>query len=268
VSTRSALQAPDGAPLPADDPDLFSLDLRGLRTRWAEAAARGPIGAEAMAGADRRAQAFGVTGTRLMENAGTAVAAATRALAEATNRLGHGPVLVLCGPGNNGGDGLVAARRLAQGGIDCIVALVAQDARPSTPSASRNWDRLAAEPRVRRIHAPATRDLLVLGGDIDRAAVVVDALLGTGVSGALREPIRGAVELIQRARAAGVPIVAVDTPTAVDMSSGDPSDPVVQADLTVTFHRPKTGLRSRRGAALAGKVLVAPIGIPPVADRG
>ena len=59
-----------------------------------------------------------------------------------------------------------------------------------------------------------------------------------------------------------MPIVAVDTPTAVDLTSGDPSEPVVRADLTVTFHRPKTGLLTKRGAALAGKVLVAPIGIP------
>jgi NAD(P)H-hydrate epimerase len=97
---------------------------------------------------------------------------------------------------------------------------------------------------------------------------VVDALLGTGVHGALREPIRGAVDLVAKARALGIPIVAVDTPTAVDLTSGDPSDPVVQADLTVTFHRPKTGLLTRRGAALAGRVLVAPIGIPLEADRG
>ena len=65
-----------------------------------------------------------------------------------------------------------------------------------------------------------------------------------------------------------MPVLAVDTPTAVDLTSGDPSDPVVRADLTVTFHRPKTGLLTKRGAALAGKVLVAPIGIPPAADRG
>jgi NAD(P)H-hydrate epimerase len=97
---------------------------------------------------------------------------------------------------------------------------------------------------------------------------VIDALLGTGVRGALRDPIRSAVELIERARAAGMPVVAVDTPTAVDLSSGEPSDPAVRADLTVTFHRPKTGLATRRGAAHAGKVLVAPIGIPPEADRG
>ena len=65
-----------------------------------------------------------------------------------------------------------------------------------------------------------------------------------------------------------MPVVAVDTPTAVDLTSGEISDPVVRADLTVTFHRPKTGLRTRRGAAFAGKVLVAPIGIPAEADRG
>lgn len=254
--------------LPADDPELFDLDLRGLRRRWADAAARGPISAEAMTGIDLRAHAFGMPGDRLMEHAGAAVAAAARALAEATGRLGKGPILVMCGPGNNGGDGLVAARRLAQAGFEVIAALVSSKARPSTADATRNWDRLAAEPRVTRVHTAVARELAILANDVDRASLVIDALVGTGVSGALREPIRGAVELIARARQAGVPVVAVDTPSAVDLSSGDASDPVVQADLTVTFHRPKTGLRTRRGAALAGKVLVAPIGIPAEADRG
>jgi len=148
------------------------------------------------------------------------------------------------------------------------VALVSTSARPTTRDAGRNWDRLDQEPKVQRILAGSARELALLGKNVDRSSVIVDALLGTGVSGELRDPIRSAVELIGRARAAGVPVVAVDTPTAVDVSSGDPSEPVVQADLTVTFHRPKTGFLTRRGAALAGKVLVAPIGIPPEADRG
>ncbi|MCI0583779.1 MAG: NAD(P)H-hydrate epimerase [Chloroflexi bacterium] len=256
------------APLPADDRELFSLDLRGLRARWAGAAARAPIGAEAMTGADLRAQALGVPGERLMEHAGAAVAAAVHAIAAATGRAGKGPVLVLCGPGNNGGDGFVAARRLAEAGTEVIAALVSTAPRPSTRDAARNWDRLNGLSRVTRVQTPVARDTAILAADVDRASVVVDALLGTGVRGSLREPIRGAVELVAKARALGIPIVAVDTPTAVDLSSGDPSDPVVQADLTVTFHRPKTGLLTRRGAALAGKVLVAPIGIPLEADRG
>jgi NAD(P)H-hydrate epimerase len=149
-----------------------------------------------------------------------------------------------------------------------VAVLVSSDNRPGAPEAARNWDRLAAEPTVERIHAATARDVGVLAQGVEKAAVVVDALLGTGVRGALREPIRAGVELVRRAREVGVPIVAVDAPTAVDLTSGEPSEPAVQADLTVTFHRPKTGLLTRRGAALAGRVLVAPIGIPPEADRG
>jgi hydroxyethylthiazole kinase-like uncharacterized protein yjeF len=253
-------------PLPADDPELFALDLRGLRRRWAGAAARASMSAEAMSGADRRAQAFGIPGQRLMEHAGTAVAAAVRALASDLRRWDSGPILILCGPGNNGGDGFVAARHLARAGARVIVVLVASEARPASLEAARNWDRLEGQEGVSRMHAGSPRDLAIIAQGIERAAVLVDALLGTGVRGALREPIRSAVDVALRARAGGVPIVAVDTPTAVDLTSGEPSEPVVQADLTITFHRPKAGLRTRIGAALAGKVLVAPIGIPPEAD--
>ena len=222
----------------------------------------------AMTGADRRAQALGVPGGRLMEQAGTAVAAAARALALDTDRWMTGPIVILCGPGNNGGDGLVAARRLAGLGTRVVVALVAADARPTTPDAARNWDRIVRDERITIVHAPVARDVALFGRGIEKAAIIVDALLGTGVRGPLREPIRSAVELVARARASMVPVLAVDTPTAVDLTSGDPSDPAVRADLTVTFHRPKTGLLTRNGKALAGRVLVAPIGIPAEADRG
>lgn len=254
--------------LPADDPELFGLDLRGLRRHWSATADRPPIGSEAMTGADLKAQKLGIPGQRLMEHAGAAVAAAVKAIAEETERWRKGAVLVLSGPGNNGGDGFVAARYLARAGADVIAVLVSDAAVPSTADATRNWNRLDREPRVRRIHASTGLELNVLGKDVDRASVIVDALLGTGVRGELRDPVRSAVELVLRARSVHVPVVSIDTPTAVDLTSGDASDPVVQADLTVTFHRPKTGLLTRRGAALAGKVLVAPIGIPREADRG
>jgi NAD(P)H-hydrate epimerase len=258
----------DPVPLPANDPAIFEMDLRGLRRHWAARADLPPIGAEAMTGADRRAQALGVPEERLMEHAGTAVAAAVKALAVDTERWGTGPIVILCGPGNNGGDGFVAARRLALAGAQVVVAVIATETRPRNVTSARNWDRITGDAGIAKIHAAVARDVLVFGHGIEKAAVVVDALLGTGVRGALRDPIRSAVELIVRARARGIPVVAVDTPTAVDLSSGEPSDPAVQADLTVTFHRPKTGLSTRRGAAHAGKVLVAPIGIPPEADRG
>jgi NAD(P)H-hydrate epimerase len=255
-------------PLPADDSTLLELDLRGLRSRWAPTAARPPMSAEAMVGADAKAQALGVPAERLMEHAGAAVAAAARALAVDTDRWLAGPIVILAGPGNNGGDGFVAARRLARAGAAVVVVFVAGEGRPRGREASKNWDRLLNDERITLVHAPVARDVAIFGQGIEKAAIVVDALLGTGVRGELREPIRSAVELINRARAAMVPVLAIDTPTAVDLSSGQPSDPAVRADLTITFHRPKTGLRTRLGAALAGRVLVAPIGIPPEADRG
>jgi NAD(P)H-hydrate epimerase len=254
-------------PLPANDPDLAHLSLDELELRWAEAASRAAITAEAMTGADRKAQALGMPGEELMEHAGTAVAAAARALVAFNGREGR-PLLVLSGPGNNGGDGFVAARVLAGWGLPVIAVLVATEENPRTPDAKHNWQRLDGIEGVTKIHAGFPRDVAILGQGIERAAVIVDALLGTGVRGQLREPVRSAVEMIRRAREQGIPVLAVDTPTAVDLTSGDPSDPVVRADLTVTFHRPKSGLRTRMGRALAGRVFVAPIGIPPEADRG
>jgi NAD(P)H-hydrate epimerase len=268
MSPSPAASTAAASPLPADDPAIFELDLRGLRHRWADRAALPAIGAEAMRGADRRAQALGMSEERLMEHAGTAVAAAVRALAIDTERWDKGPIAIMCGPGNNGGDGYVAARRLALNGGRVVVAVIAAEARPTGAASARNWDRIARDAGIAKVHAPVARDVSMFGQGIEKASVIVDALLGTGVRGPLREPIRTAVEVIDRAHRAGIPVVAVDTPTAVDLSSGEPSEPAVRADLTVTFHRPKTGLQTRRGAAHAGKVLVAPIGIPPEADHG
>jgi hydroxyethylthiazole kinase-like uncharacterized protein yjeF len=254
-------------PLPADDPAIFGLDLEGLAERWVRNMAMPPITAEAMTGADRRAQAMGVPAGRLMENAGCAVAAAVKALAVQTERWGKGPILVLCGPGNNGGDGFVAARYLSRQGARVVAVLVGTEGRPVGKDAARNWDRLENEEHVERIHTEVARDVSILAQGVEKAAVVVDALLGTGVEGPLRDPIRAAVDLIIKARRAGIPILAVDGATAVDLTSGDLSDPVVRAHVTVTFHRPKTGLLTRRGKAVSGRVLVSPIGIPTEADR-
>jgi NAD(P)H-hydrate epimerase len=254
--------------LPADDAVLFegTLGLDDLSARWASHTARRPISAEQMRGIDARAQRFGVPGDSLMEHAGAAVAAAALALIRDAGRTSDAPVVILCGPGNNGGDGFVAARHLARAGWRTMAVIVDSAARPRTPDAARNWDRLADVPSAERARAATRRDVALLRGGVERSALVVDALLGTGVRGRLRDPIAWAVDLVRSARAAGVPVLAVDTPTALDLTSGEPSDPVVRADATVTFHRPKLGLATPAGRALAGRVLVAPIGIPVEAD--
>ncbi len=259
----------DTLPLPTVDPFLAppGPDLDALAAHWAPLAARAAISGEVMRGTDARAQRLGVTGDALMEEAGRAVAAAALAMVGGAGVRRPGRALILAGPGNNGGDGHVAARHLAAAGVDSVVALVAGQPRPGTGDAARNWDRLEGIEAVERLHLADAHDARLLLNGIGRAALVIDALLGTGVQGVLREPIRSAVEVCLRARTAGVPVLAVDTPTAVDPTSGVPSDPVVRAHATITFHRPRIGLLTTVGARLAGRVLVAPIGIPAQADR-
>ena len=168
TDTPSPASEPDLAPrLPADDPEIFTLDLRGLRRRWAARAALPAISAEMMTGADHKAQALGYPQERLMEHAGTAVAAAVRALAVDLGRWGSGPIAILCGPGNNGGDGYVAARRLALAGARVIVAVVATESRPKGPVAARNWDRIARDTGIDKVHLAVARDVVMFGKDIE-----------------------------------------------------------------------------------------------------
>ncbi|MEO6350707.1 MAG: NAD(P)H-hydrate epimerase [Candidatus Limnocylindrales bacterium] len=256
--------------LPLDDPVLAdpALDLTMLTRHWAVYAARRPMTAESMRGADLRARRMGVQSIDLMEQAGAAVAVAARAVLNSIDRLSSGRLLILAGSGNNGGDAFVATRHLAAAGVASVVVLASASDRPGTLDAAASWDRLDGLDNVERIHAASGHDVSLLLNGIERAALVIDGLLGTGVTGRLREPVLQAVDVCLRAREMGVPILAIDTPTALDLSSGTPSQPNLRADLTVTFHRPKQGLLTRTGKAYGGRVLVAPIGIPAQADVG
>jgi NAD(P)H-hydrate epimerase len=245
------------------------------------------IGAAEMAAIDQAAQALGLIEDALMESAGAAVAEV--ALVELT-RLAEdvrGPggslapppsVVVLCGTGNNGGDGFVAARRLAAAGRSVTVLLAGDPSTIRDGAARRNWtvlEAMAAGGSL-AVHAAATADdVRARRAAIAGAGLLIDALLGSGSRGQLREPILSAVELLNAVRthatAAGRPcrVLAVDAPTLIDLTSGVQSDPVVQADLTVTFHRAKAGFAVDPDARrLAGRYLVAPIGIPLEAEAG
>jgi NAD(P)H-hydrate epimerase len=258
------------AALPLADPALDDpqLDLDALAAHWAAYGARRPMSAEQMRGADRRAQRLGMASRDLMEQAGAAVAAAARALLNSVDRPSSGLVLVLAGSGNNGGDAFVAARHLAQRGVRSFVVLVSGDEEPGTADARANWQSLDGLDLVERMHAPTGHDVALLLNGLERAALVIDGLLGTGVRGPLRDPVGQAVDVCVAARRQGVPVLSIDTPTALDLTSGAPSQPNVLANVTVTFHRPKQGLLTRIGRAYAGRVLVAPIGIPVQADIG
>lgn len=245
------------------------------------------IGASEMAEIDEAAQKLGLGQDALMESAGAAVAevAFTELSRLAEPVVGPGGPLaerllsvVLCGTGNNGGDGFVVARRLAAGGQRVIAVLCGEAGRVTGPAAAHNWavvQAMAAAGSLDLFIAPTEELLLSLRARLSSASLLVDALLGSGATGPLREPVAGAVQLVNAIRthaaAAGRPcrVLAVDTPTLVDLTSGDRSDPVVAADLTVTFHRAKAGFAlDPEARRLAGRYLVAPIGIPLEAEVG
>jgi len=245
------------------------------------------IGADEMARIDEAAQRLGVSEDALMESAGAAVAEVAQAelarLAEGLRGPG-GPLsrppltAVLCGPGNNGGDGFVVARRLAAAGRPMLAILVGDASRQMGNAATHSWNVLQAMASAGSLElfvAPNPELLLRLRERIADATLVVDALLGSGATGPLREPISTAVDLVNATRthaaASGRPcsVLAVDTPTRIDLTGGARSTPVVAADVTVTFHRAKAGFAlDREARRLAGRYLVAPIGIPLEAEEG
>jgi ADP-dependent NAD(P)H-hydrate dehydratase / NAD(P)H-hydrate epimerase len=198
--------------------------------------------AEEMRATDKWAiETKGIPSLELMERAGEGLA---RVIAESAPA---GRIAIVCGKGNNGGDGLVAARLLRGAGRDVDVLAVWP---PDTlrGDAAEQLKRLPGDP-------PAAFDAAALG----RAQLLVDALLGTGSTGAPREP---AAEVIAAMNAAKAPVVAADVPSGVDASTGEVAGEAVHAVATATFHRAKPGLWINPGKSHAGAVEVIDIGIP------
>ncbi|MFN3623139.1 MAG: NAD(P)H-hydrate dehydratase [Hyphomicrobium sp.] len=194
-----------------------------------------------MGRADRLAVAAGTPSLTLMDNAGRNVAREARALLGAGHR-----VAVLCGPGNNGGDGFVAARYLSEGGAHVEVALLGP------------LDALKGDAAVMAQRWGGEVGALS-PSSIEGADVVVDALFGAG----LARPITGtAAEVIAALNASDVPVLSVDVPSGLDGTTGQPLGPVVEATRTVTFFRRKPGHLLMPGRALCGPVIVDDIGIP------
>lgn len=181
--------------------------------------------AEGIRAVDRWAiEEQGIPSEQLMESAGTALAEAVAGLAP------QGPIRIVCGKGNNGGDGLVAVRHLAGLGFEVEALELFAKVPPKDLEAA-------------------------LAG----SGAVVDAIFGTGFSGAPREPAAAAIAAINRC---GAPVVACDIASGVDASSGEVEAAAVRADLTVSFHAPKLGHRIAPGKWHTGELRVVPIGIP------
>ncbi len=196
---------------------------------------------EEMARADQLAVTAGVPSLTLMENAGRAVAD------EAAKMVDPGAsVVVLCGPGNNGGDGFVAARLLAERGFQVSLSLLG--------------NRAALKGDAATMAAQWTGKIQQSSDAFPNADLVIDGLFGAGLS----RPLDGAAAaLVEAVDASGKPVLAVDVPSGLDGNTGISGGPVVKATRTVTFFRRKPGHLLMPGRAFCGEIFVADIGIPP-----
>ena len=210
---------------------------------------------EEMRELDRRAiEEFGIPGIVLMENAGRAAAEVVAALA---GERSAERVVILCGRGNNGGDGYVVARHLHNRGLAVEVWRLGGDPRPGSDAATNLEVAIKMGISIRRAEGPSALD--EIRGRLGPAAVAVDALLGTGLAGEVREPYLSAIELLDEGLS---PVVAIDGPSGLDCNTGEVLGASVHAVRTVTFGAPKVGFSLGDGPALVGDLVVADISIP------
>ena len=189
----------------------------------------------------------------MMENAG---AAAVRRLVEKTGSVDSKNIVIFVGLGNNGGDGLVMARHLAGHGAKVTVMLLGTSDKIKTEESNWNWSILEKMPSVK----------LMSNNFIDfdfKPDILVDAILGTGIAGEIREPYASAINYINETECYKF---AVDVPSGLDPQTGDTANIFTKCDMTVTFHKMKQGIPKRKD--LTGKLFAEKIGIPPEAEDG
>ena len=191
----------------------------------------------------------------MMENAG---AASVKRLIEKFGDIKSKNVLVFAGLGNNGGDGLVIARHLSGYGSNVSVFLLGEPDNIRSEECSWNWNLLEKMKSVK----------LFTGGNLDHLNnlefdIIIDAVLGTGISGKIREPQASAITFVNKSNAFKM---SVDVPSGVDPDTGNKNSPHVISNITVTFHRMKIGMPKAQD--VCGEIFVEKIGIPIEAEIG
>lgn len=197
---------------------------------------------------------YGVPSLQLMERAGESVA---QAILERFGRSAKKGVLIVAGKGNNGGDGFVVARLLKRKRIPCEVALLARRGEVSPDAAQNLRAFLKLKGKITEV-TPGSLDLL--SACVGNNALLVDAILGTGIKSEVRGFLADAISLLN---ASGLPMVAVDIPSGLDTDRGVPRGATIQAEMTVALAFPKVGEVIYPGAAHSGEIVVGDIGIDP-----
>lgn len=195
----------------------------------------------------------------MMENAGHGIA--DFIVNKFKNRLKNEKIVVLCGTGNNGGDGFVASRHLTCYAADITVILIGLPSFIRSEEANINWKILEKMDSIKIIFGKDLNE--DIKAKITKADIIIDGIFGTGIRGEIRYPNNHAIDLINSSRAY---ILSIDVPSGLDPDTGQVHEKCVKADATVTFHRMKRGLL--RNKKFTGIIHIECIGIPPEAERG
>ena len=207
-----------------------------------------------MLAAEYNSEYLGVTHFQLMETVGARMA---DRIAEKTRGKTNPRIQVIAGPGKNGGDGFAAARHLASQGYKVRVTLVGRISDVHDEAAKHQLDAiLQMTDSIQFESLPDSSQLRPIDADI-----ILDAVLGYGIKGELRQPLLGAVRIINRSRGYKI---GLDLPSGLDSDTGEPHGEAVKADLTISLHKIKQGLV--KGTQYAGETISLPIGIPPEAE--
>jgi NAD(P)H-hydrate epimerase len=203
---------------------------------------------------------LGIPGVVLMENAGRSVAEVVLQLLE-SGTAKKARIAVLCGGGNNGGDGYVIARHLHNRG-QTVTLFAAADPRRLTGDAAIHAN-ICAKLKLECRKIFTAEKLAAAETRLAEADLLVDALLGTGFSGEAREPLASVIRCCNELAAQGKKIVAVDVPSGLDCQTGLPSSATIRADVTVTFVALKAGFLRPEAQPFLGRIIIGDIGTPP-----
>ena len=202
------------------------------------------------------AEEIGISKLILMENAGLQLA---NIIQKQYSKNKSKNILIVCGSGNNGGDGLVCARHLIQFADEITICLLNINGKLKTNEVKKNWNLIRGIKKIKKMEIFQNKNFTKeFENEINKSDIIIDALFGTGLHGKLNNQVAFVMNQINKSKKS---IVAVDIPSGLNPLDGSIANDVIIAELTVTFHKSKTGLLQRD--EITGEIITVDIGIPP-----
>ena len=203
-----------------------------------------------------KAEKYGISKLLLMENAGARLAIE---IIKKFEDIENKNIIIVCGSGNNGGDGMVCARHLCNYSKSISLFLLTSGELIKTKESKINWQIIKQIKNISVYEYKNEKEFYFEFRELIKSAdIIIDSIFGTGLKGSIKDPASQIIEIINKSNSFKV---AVDIPSGIDPNNGNIQDKCVKANMTVTFHKPKPGIKNKIN--ITGEVIVVQIGIPP-----